>query len=203
MVAGRSLNTWEIHLRVANFRCEASPSKGARGSNTLNTHTQSDTPLTLVMYSSFIPAGCWDSELGWHGAPGCAATQPWAFCWCKFVNKGYLMKLKRAPSLLCLTSPLEADGPRGRRQKRLGLERFSKRNGRVEKMHKWTRLRSFKEAPRFLITHFLLVPFTLQLKQPSTQFHRDYSVTWRCFWCDPRINNLQKGKKPLLLDKVF
>lgn len=103
MVAGRSLNTWEIHLQVANFRCEAPPSKGARGSNILNTRTQSDTPLTPVMYSSFIPAGSWDCEPGWHGAPGCAAAQPWAFCWCKSVNKGYLMKLKRAPSLLCLT----------------------------------------------------------------------------------------------------
>lgn len=52
--------------------------------------------------------------------------------------------------------PLGADGPMGRRQKRLRLERFSKRNGRVEKMHKWTHLDSFKEALRLLITHFLL-----------------------------------------------
>lgn len=104
MVAGRRLDTWEIHLQVANFRCEASPSKGARGSKTLNTHTQSDAPSTPVMYSSFIPAGFWDCEPEWHRAPGCVATRPWAFCWCKSVNKGYLMKLKRAPSLLCLMS---------------------------------------------------------------------------------------------------
>lgn len=90
------------------------------------------------------------------------------------------MKLKRAPSLLCLMSfglLWEQTDQWAGGKKRLGLERFSKRNGRVEKMHKWTNLHSFKEAPRLLITHFLLVPTTLQLKQPPTQFHCDYSVT--------------------------
>lgn len=50
--------------------------------------------------------------------------------------------------------PLGTDGPMGQRQKRLGLERFSKRNGRVEKMHKWIHLHSFKEALRLLIIFY-------------------------------------------------